>query len=52
MTPTRVAVILTTEILFAAIFAIVFGGEDLTLRIAIGGTFVMVAMYMMVFQEA
>jgi drug/metabolite transporter (DMT)-like permease len=52
MSPTRVAVILTTEILFAALFAIVFGGESLTLRIAIGGSLVMIAMYMMVFQEA
>jgi drug/metabolite transporter (DMT)-like permease len=51
MTPTRVAVILTTEMLFAAFFAILFGGEVLTLRIAIGGSLVIIAMYMMVFRQ-
>lgn len=51
MAPTRVAVILTTEMLFAAAFAIWFGGEHLTLQISIGGLLVMIAMYMMVFQK-
>lgn len=52
MTPTRVAVILTTEILFAAGFAIWFGGERLTFQLSIGGILVVIAMYMMVIQEA
>lgn len=50
--PTRVTVILTTEALFAAVFAIWFGGEQLTMQLAIGGILVVIAMYMMVFQEA
>lgn len=51
MSPTKVAVILTTEVVFAALFAIIFGGESLTLQSAIGGTMVVIAMYLIVMKE-
>jgi drug/metabolite transporter (DMT)-like permease len=40
------------EVVFAAIFAIIFGGERLTLQAAIGGVLVVVAMYLIVLKEA
>ena len=52
MTSTKVAVILTMEVVFAAIFAIIFGGESLTLQSAIGGTLVVGAMYLIVIKES
>lgn len=52
MSTTKVAVILTMEVVFAAIFAILFGGESLTLQTAIGGTLVVIAMYVIVIKEA
>jgi len=52
MSGTKVAVILTMEVVFAAIFAIIFGGERLTLQSAIGGILVVVAMYLIVLKEA
>jgi drug/metabolite transporter (DMT)-like permease len=52
MSATKVAVILTMEVVFAALFAIVFGGETLTLRAFIGGVLVMLAMFMIVLKEA
>jgi drug/metabolite transporter (DMT)-like permease len=52
MSATKVAVILTMEVVFAAIFAIIFGGERLTLQAAIGGVLVVVAMYLIVLKEA
>ena len=52
MSATKVAVILTMEVVFAAIFAIIFGGERLTLQSAIGGVLVVVAMYLIVLKEA
>jgi drug/metabolite transporter (DMT)-like permease len=51
MSATKVAVILTMEVVFAAVFAIVLGGERLTIQTAIGGTFVVVAMYLIVLKE-
>lgn len=48
MTPTKVAVILTMEVVFAAIFAILFGGESLTLQALIGGLCVVLAMLVIV----
>jgi drug/metabolite transporter (DMT)-like permease len=51
MSATKVAVILTMEVVFAAVFAIVFGGERLTLQSAIGGILVIVAMYLIVLKE-
>jgi len=50
--PTKVAVILTMETVFAAIFAVIFGGEILTLRVALGGALVVIAMLLIVLQEA
>jgi len=52
MTSTKVAVILTMEVVFAALFAVVFGGESLTLQVSIGGAMVVLAMYLIVMKEA
>jgi drug/metabolite transporter (DMT)-like permease len=52
MSATKVAVILTMEVVFAAIFAIIFGGERLTPQSAIGGILVVAAMYLIVLKEA
>jgi drug/metabolite transporter (DMT)-like permease len=51
MSATKVAVILTMEVVFAAVFAIFFGGERLTLQSALGGILVVVAMYLIVLKE-
>mgnify|MGYP000870699127 FL=1 len=51
MTTTKVAVILTMEVVFAALFAVIFGGETLSLRALIGGVLVMAAMFMIVLKE-
>jgi hypothetical protein len=51
MSATKVAVILTMEVVFAAVFAIVLGGERLTIQTAIGGVLVVVAMYLIVLKE-
>ena len=51
MSATKVAVILTMEAVFAALFAILLGGERLTLQTAIGGILVVVAMYLIVLKE-
>jgi drug/metabolite transporter (DMT)-like permease len=51
MSATKVAVILTMEVVFAAVFAIVLGGERLTIQTAIGGVLVVVAMYLIVLRE-
>ena len=48
MTPTKVAVILTMEVVFAAIFALIFGGETLTLQALLGGVLVVIAMFAIV----
>ena len=48
---TKVAVILTMEVVFAALFAIVIGGERLTVQTAFGGILVVVAMYLIVLKE-
>jgi drug/metabolite transporter (DMT)-like permease len=52
MSPTKVAVILTMEVVFAAIFAIIFGGERLTLQSALGGSLVVTGMYLIVIKES
>ena len=44
MHATTAAVIMTGEPLFAAAFAILFGGEDFGVRLAIGGSLVLIAM--------
>jgi drug/metabolite transporter (DMT)-like permease len=51
MTTTKVAVILTMEVVFAAVFAMIFGGERLTLQATLGGVMVLVAMFMIVLKE-
>lgn len=45
---TKVAVILTMEVVFAALFSVLLGAEPLTLRIAMGGSMVLIAMIMIV----
>ena len=45
---TKVAVILTMEVVFAALFSVILGAEPLTLRIVIGGSMVLIAMLMIV----
>ena len=48
---TKVAVILTMEVVFAALFAVIFGGEVLTLQVLLGGLLVLLAMYFIVLRE-
>lgn len=52
MSATKVAVILTMEVVFAAFFAIIFAGERLTLQAVLGGILVVTAMYLIVLREA
>jgi drug/metabolite transporter (DMT)-like permease len=52
MSTTKVAVILTMEVVFAAIFAILFGGETLTPQKAVGGVLVVMAMFVIVTKES
>jgi drug/metabolite transporter (DMT)-like permease len=42
--PTRSAIIMSMEPVFAAVFAVLLGGEDLTLRMLVGGAMVLTAM--------
>ncbi len=52
MSSTKVAVILTMEVVFAALFAVLFGGESLSLQVSMGGILVVIAMYLIVMKEA
>lgn len=52
MSATKVAVILTMEVVFAAIFAVLFGGESLTIKALVGGIMVLTAMFMIVLKES
>ncbi len=45
LSATRTAVIMTMEPVWAAFFAVLFGGESLTVRMVVGGGFVLAAMY-------
>jgi drug/metabolite transporter (DMT)-like permease len=45
VSPTRAAVVMTMEPVFAGIFAVVFGGNQFTLRIMVGAAMVLTAMY-------
>lgn len=51
MTTSKVAVILTMEVVFAALFAVIFGGEHLTVQATLGGLMVLVAMFIIVLKE-
>ncbi|MEZ5097619.1 MAG: DMT family transporter [Nocardioides sp.] len=44
LSPTRTAIIMTMEPVFAAFFAVLLGGESLTLRMSLGGGLVLAAM--------
>ena len=46
LTATRAAVIMTMEPVWAGLFAVVFGGERLGLRVLVGGAMVLAAMYL------
>jgi drug/metabolite transporter (DMT)-like permease len=46
LAPTRAAIIMTMEPVWAAFFAVLFGGEGLTARMLLGGAFVLAAMYL------
>jgi drug/metabolite transporter (DMT)-like permease len=45
ITPTRAAIILTMEPVFAGIFGVALAGDVITLRMAVGGIFILAAMY-------
>lgn len=45
MSATRAAIVMTLEPVFAALFAVWFGGENLTARMVLGGAMVLAAMY-------
>ncbi len=45
LTATRAAIVMTTEPVFAAAFAVLFGGETLGPRVLVGGAMVLAAMY-------
>ncbi len=45
---TKVAVILTMEVVFAALFAVLFGGETIRLQALLGGALVLTAMFAIV----
>jgi drug/metabolite transporter (DMT)-like permease len=49
--PTKVAVILTLEVVFAALFAITIGREAMTMQVALGGIILLIAMYLIVVKE-
>ena len=51
MSATKVAVILTMEVVFAALFAVWFGNESLSLQKAFGGILVLAAMFLIVIKE-
>lgn len=46
LSATRAAIVMTTEPVFAAGFAVAFGGEALTWRMLVGGVLVLAAMYL------
>ena len=48
---TKVAVILTLEVVFAAFFAITIGRERMTLQVILGGIILLTAMYLIVIKE-
>jgi drug/metabolite transporter (DMT)-like permease len=51
MSATSTGIILTMEYIFAALFGVWFGHESLTVRVIIGGTLVISAMYIIITDE-
>jgi len=51
MSATSTGIILTMEYIFAALFGVWFGHESLTLRVIIGGSLVIAAMYIIITDE-
>lgn len=51
LSPTRAAVVMTMEPVFAALFAILVGGESMTWRVLVGGGLVLASMYLSEFGE-
>ena len=49
--PTKVAVILTLEVVFAAFFAITIGRESMTPQVILGGVLLLISMYLIVIKE-
>ena len=49
--PTKVAVILTLEVVFAAFFAITIGREIMTPQVILGGILLLISMYLIVIKE-
>jgi drug/metabolite transporter (DMT)-like permease len=49
--PTKVAVILTLEVVFAAFFAITIGREVMTPQVILGGVLLLISMYLIVIKE-
>jgi drug/metabolite transporter (DMT)-like permease len=45
LSPTRTAIIMSMEPVFAAVFAVLFGGEDIGPRMLVGGAMVLTAMF-------
>jgi drug/metabolite transporter (DMT)-like permease len=45
LAPTRAAVVMTMEPVFAGLFGVTFGGDSLSLRVVIGALLVLAAMY-------
>ncbi len=46
LTATRSAIVMTMEPVFAGTFAVILGGESVTLRLVLGGSLVLAAMYL------
>ncbi|CAB4576699.1 unannotated protein [freshwater metagenome] len=51
ISPTKVAVILTMEVVFAALFAMVFTDETLNLQQMLGGVLILISMLAIVIKE-
>jgi drug/metabolite transporter (DMT)-like permease len=49
LSASRAAIIMTMEPVWAAFFAVLFGGESLTVRMLVGGALVLAAMYIVEF---
>jgi drug/metabolite transporter (DMT)-like permease len=52
VSPTSAAVVMTMEPVFAGIFAVIFGGNELTIRILIGAACVLAAMFIVQLKAA